>query len=62
MSEKFFTHHVVCFDGGIDIFAVNADGHAHEHVLRTFNDFSVDLEQVASLEGLEAEVLNEDNV
>ena len=43
-------------DGGVDVLLVDADGDAHEHVLRALGRLAVDLEQVRSLERLEAEV------
>ena len=36
---------------------MDADSHAHEHVLRAFDDFVIDFEQVAALEGFESEVI-----
>jgi len=57
VSEELLGHQVVRLDGRIDVFTVDADGHAHQHVLRTFNNFAVDLQQIAPLQRLEAEVL-----
>ena len=57
MGEKLLGHQVVRLDGRIDVFAVDTDGDTHQHVLRTFDNFSIDLQQVAPLQRLEAEVL-----
>ena len=32
MREQLLRHQVVGFDGGLDVLAVNADGHAHQHL------------------------------
>jgi hypothetical protein len=45
-------HEVVRLDGRVDILAVDADGNAHQHVLRTLHDFGVDLEQIRTLKRL----------
>ena len=57
MREQLLGHHVVRLDGSVDVFTVNADCDAHQHVLRTFDNLAVYAEKVASLEGLEAEIL-----
>jgi hypothetical protein len=50
------TDHVVRLDGALDVFTVDADGDAHEHVLGPLGNFAVDAEQVGPLERLEAKV------
>ena len=57
VREELLRHHVVRLDGVVDVLAVDANGDAHEHVLRPLHHLPVDLEQVAPLERLEAEVL-----
>lgn len=54
MSEVFFAHQIIGLYGGLDVISVNANRHSHDHVLRSFNDFSVDLEQVTAFKSLEA--------
>jgi len=43
-------------DRSIDIFLVNADGDAHQHVLRTLGRLAVDLQKIGTLQRLEAEI------
>ena len=50
-------HQVVGLDCALDVVLVDADGDAHEHVLRTLGDLAVELQQVRALERLEAEVV-----
>lgn len=55
MSEPLFAHQVVGLKSRLKVVNVNTDGTAHEHVLGALNNLVVALEQVGSLEGLEAE-------
>ena len=57
MREVLLGHELVRLDRGIYITPVNADRDAHDHVLRPLRDLAVAAHQVASLEGLEAEVV-----
>ena len=57
MREVLLGHELVRLDRGIYITPVNADRDAHDHVLGPFRDLAVAAHQVASLEGLEAEVV-----
>ena len=57
MGEPAFAESVVRLHHRIEVVLVNTDGHAHEHVLRALDDFVVDLEQVAALQGFESEVI-----
>lgn len=41
-----------------DVFAVDVDSDAHEHVLRALDDLDIETRTVGALEGLEAEVLD----
>ena len=36
---------------------MDADGHSHQHMLRSLNDFATDFQQIASLQCLKAEVI-----
>jgi hypothetical protein len=49
VSEPLLGHQVVGFDGGFDIIVVNTASDTHQHVLRPFHHFAVELEQVATL-------------
>ena len=57
MCEVFARHQVVCLDGALNVVTVNANRHAHYHVLWALSDFAIEAEEVRSLEGLESEVL-----
>lgn len=48
MSEKFLAHKVIGFDGGLNVISVDAYSNPHDQMLRSFNDFAVNLEQIAS--------------
>ena len=52
-----FAEGVVGGDGALDVALVDAHGHTHEHVLRTLHHLAVQAQEVAALEGLEAEVV-----
>jgi hypothetical protein len=55
MGEKFPAHQVIRLDCLLNVFLVNTQSYSHEHVLGSFNDFSVDFEQVGPFEGFKAE-------
>lgn len=57
MSEMLGGHQVVCLYSFLDIFAMDADSHSHDHVLRSLGHLAIDPEQIRSLQGLEAKVL-----
>ena len=44
VDEPLLGHEVVGFDGAVDVGAVDAHGHAHQHVLRPLHRLAVDLE------------------
>jgi hypothetical protein len=46
MREVPLGHEVVCFKYTIDIFSMDTNGDAHDHVLRAFSDTIVDAEEV----------------
>ena len=50
-------HAVVGLDCGLNIFFVNAQRHAKEHLLRTFRNAAVHAQQVGPLKGLEAKII-----
>ena len=52
VREVLLGHEVVRLDGGRDVRLVDADRHAHQHVLRPLDDLPVDLEQVGALQSL----------
>lgn len=57
MSEEALRHEVVCFDGALNVLAVNADRHSHKHVLRALGDFTINAQEVGTFERLEAKVV-----
>ena len=57
VREPALRQEVVGLDRAREVAAVDADRHAHQHVLRPLDDAAVDAEQVGALEGLEAEVV-----
>jgi hypothetical protein len=57
VREELARHEVVRLERALHVVLVDADGHAHEHVLRPLGDLAVQAQQVRALERLEAEVL-----
>ncbi len=57
VDKPALAHQVVGFDGRVNVFAVNADGYAHEEVLRTFHHLAVHTHEVGAFEGFEAEII-----
>ena len=57
MCKIFVRHQIVCLNGALDIFTMNANGDAHDHLLRSFGNLSVDAKKVGSFQRLEAKVL-----
>ena len=57
VGEASFGHEGVRLKGSLDVLAVNSNGDSHEHVLRSFRDFTIDSEKVGSLESLESKVV-----
>lgn len=53
MGEKTLAHKMVCFDGAVNVVAVDTNGDTHQHVLRTLSDASVKAEEVGSFERFE---------
>ena len=50
-----FAHEVVGFDRAVNVFAMNAYRHTHQHVLRTLSYATINTKQVRSLQSLESE-------
>ena len=50
-------HAVVGLDCGLNVFFVNAQRHAKEHLLRAFRDAAVHAKKVGALKGLEAKII-----
>lgn len=48
MSEKFLTHEVIGFDGGLNVISVDAYSNPHNQMLRSFDYLAVNLEQITS--------------
>ena len=57
MGKVLLAHQLVGLDGRVDVLAVDADRDPHNHVLRPLGDLAVAAHQIATLEGLEAEVV-----
>ena len=55
MGEPAFAHHVVRLDGAVHVVLVDAHGDAHQHLLGTLGDLAFNLQQVRTLQRLEAE-------
>ena len=54
MGEPLERHQVVSLESSLQIFAMNTDRNSHEHVLWSFNDLAVNLEQVSFLDSLKS--------
>lgn len=48
---------MVSFKSSFDIIFVDANRHAHQHVLRSFHNLSIDFEKVRPLQGFETKVI-----
>mmetsp|Transcript_35211 Transcript_35211/g.80625 ORF Transcript_35211/g.80625 Transcript_35211/m.80625 type:complete len:210 (+) Transcript_35211:1264-1893(+) len=57
MCEVLLGHQVVRLYGRLDVWAMNATRHPHEHVLRAFHNLATDAQEVCTLECLEAKVV-----
>lgn len=57
MSEISLGQKVVSLDNFFDVLPVNSHGYAHQHVLRSLNNFSVDLQQITALQSFKTEVI-----
>ena len=53
VGEPALAHEVVGVDGGVDVLHMDADRHAHEHVLGALHDLAVHAEEVRALQGLQ---------
>ncbi|KAH3661623.1 hypothetical protein OGAPHI_006472 [Ogataea philodendri] len=57
VSEELLGHQVVGLDDLWNVVAVNTNGNTHNHVLRSFSNFSVNLEQVRPFQSLETKIV-----
>ena len=57
VGEPALRHELVRLDRRVEVALVDADRHAHQHLLRALGDLAVHPQQVRLLEGLEAEVV-----
>ena len=57
VGEPALRHELVRLDRRVEVALVDADRHAHQHLLRPLGDLAVHPQQVRLLEGLEAEVV-----
>ena len=57
MSEPPLTQQLISFNGRINIGFMDSDSHSHEHMLRSFCDFVMYLQEIGSLKSLVAEVV-----
>lgn len=48
---------MVCFDGRINVILVNPNSNPHQHMLGSFYNFSLDLQEVGPLQGFEAKII-----
>ena len=55
VSEKPLRQHVVRLDGRVDVFTMDTNGNAHQHLLRPLHRLAIDLQQVTALKSLEPE-------
>jgi hypothetical protein len=49
MSEVLGGHEIVCFNSFFNVVTVDTDGNTHDHMLRTFGDFTVDPQKIGTL-------------
>jgi len=57
VGEVALRHEIVCLKHILDVTTMNTQSHPHDHVLRSFDNLSVDAEEVRSLESFETEVV-----
>ena len=55
MGEPLLTHQVVRLEGSLQVRHVDADRAPHEHVLRSLHNLAIHLQEIGSLQRLEAE-------
>jgi hypothetical protein len=58
MCEVSFGHEMVGLGDPFNIFAVDANGDAHNHLLRSLSYSSIDSEEIGSFKGFEAKAEN----
>ena len=57
MREVLSGHEIVRLQGCVDVFSMDAESYAHDHVLGTLDDLLVDLHQVCPFKSLKTEVI-----
>ena len=57
MREPAFAHQVISFNDRRNVIFVDADGDAHQHLLRPFDDFAIHFEEIRALKRLKAEII-----
>ena len=55
MGEPALRHQIIGLDGRVDVLLVDAHRHAHQHVLGPLHHLAFEAQQVAPLQGFEAE-------
>lgn len=55
MGKPHLAHKIVGLEGGLQVFLVDANRAAHQHMLGSFSGFVIDFEEVAALESLKTE-------
>lgn len=57
MSEPSLRHQVVCLDRRIYVILVNSNSNPHQHVLRSFHNLPLDLQEIGPLKGFETKII-----
>ena len=57
VREILFGHQIIGLQCRLNVFFVDAQRYAHQHLLRTLNDLAVGAQQVGAFEGLESKVV-----
>jgi hypothetical protein len=57
MSEPLITHQLICFYRRLNVIFVNSYRYPHQHMLRSFDNFAMNLEKIRSLQSPETKVV-----
>lgn len=57
MSEPPLRHHMIGPNDRVNVTLVNSNSNPHQHMLRSFHNFSLDLQKVRPLKGFKAKVI-----
>ena len=57
MGKPLITHELICFYRRINVIFVNSYRYSHQHMLRSFYNFSMNLEKIRSLQSPESKVV-----